>query len=250
MESKLIDTVIFDLGGTLIEYAGPYAVWPDLETPGFTAVYQHLNQNGWHLPEFETFKQTGFKLLPVRWKRAAAGEQNLELVDLLADVLHTNGVNSVPADFLVKAAELYESAICAQAVMMPDAREVVAQVKVAGFKVGLVSNTMFRGAAHIADMERFGLLDYFDAMVFSADVNKWKPTAAPFLHVLDKLGVEGGTAVYIGDDPGSDMVGGQRAGMRTIHYRSSNRFAEPADIQPDARIHKLTDLLPILTKWQ
>ena len=24
-----IQAIIFDLGGTLIEYAGPYAVWPD-----------------------------------------------------------------------------------------------------------------------------------------------------------------------------------------------------------------------------
>jgi putative hydrolase of the HAD superfamily len=246
----LLNTVIFDLGGTLIEYAGPYAVWPDLETPGFTAAYRHLNQNGWHLPALETFKQTGFELLPARWQRAAAGKQNLQLADLLAEVLHTNSVKDVPADLLAKAAELYEAAICAQAVAMPDAREVVAQVKAAGFKLGLVSNTMFRGSAHMADMERFGLLDYFDAMVFSADVNKWKPTAAPFLHVLAELGVEGETAVYIGDDPGSDMVGGQRAGMRTIHFQSSERFPNPEGIQPDARIHKLTELLPILSQWQ
>ena len=245
-----LDTVVFDLGGTLIEYAGPYAVWPELETPGFTAAYQHLNQNGWHLPEFETFKQAGFDLLPVRWQRAAAGKQNLRLVDLIAESLAATGVQGVPAGFLQKAAELYESAICAQAIPMPDAREVVAQVKAAGFKIGLDSNTMFRGTAHMADMERFGLLDYFDAMVFSADVNKWKPMAAPFLQVMAELEVVGETAVYIGDDPGSDMVGGQRAGMRTIHYRSSDRFAESLDIQPHARIEKLNDLLPILSKWQ
>jgi putative hydrolase of the HAD superfamily len=245
-----IDTIVFDLGGTLIEYAGPYAVWPDLETPGFLAAYRHLNQNGWQLPEFEQFKQAGFDLLPARWQRAAAGEQNLQLAGLLADVLQATGVGNVPDAHLDKAAQLYEAAICAQAVVMPDAREVVAQVKAAGFKIGLVSNTMFRGTAHRADMERFGLLDYFDAMVFSADVNKWKPTAAPFLQVLDELGATGETAVYIGDDPGSDMVGGQRAGMRTIHFQSSERFPNPKGIQPDARIHKLTELLPILSQWQ
>lgn len=245
-----VDTVVFDLGGTLIEYAGEFAVWPDLETPGFTAAYQHLNQNGWHLPEFEVFKQAGFAILPVRWQRAARGQQNLTVADLLADALQSNGITRIPQQSLEEAARLYEAAICAQATVMPQAREVVAQVKAAGFKLGLVSNTMFTGQAHMADMKRFGLLDYFDAMVFSADVNKWKPTAAPFLHVLDELGVDGETAVYIGDDPGSDMVGGQRAGMRTIHYRSSNRFAEPADIQPDARIEKLNDLLPILSQWQ
>jgi putative hydrolase of the HAD superfamily len=246
----MLDTVVFDLGGTLIEYAGPYAVWPDLETPGFTAVYQHLNQNGWHLPEFELFKQIGFEMLPVRWRLAAGGQQNLRLADLLGDVLLKLNISDIPAERLIEAAELYQVAICSQAELMPDAREVVAQIKAAGFKLGLVSNTMFTGAAHIADLERFGLLEYFDALVFSADLNKWKPTAAPFLHVLEELGSTGETAVYIGDDPGSDMIGGQRAGMRTIHYQSSQRFPEPEGVQPDARIHTLTQLLPILADWQ
>ena len=246
----MLDTVIFDLGGTLIEYAGPYAVWPDLETPGFTAAYRHLNQNGWRLPEFEQFKQTGFDLLPTRWQRAAAGVQNLRLVDLLAEVLQTTNAKTVPEANLAEAAKLYELAICAQAALITGAREVVAQVKEAGFKIGLVSNTMFTATAHLADLKRFGLLDYFDALVFSADVNKWKPTAAPFLHVLAELGVTGETAVYIGDDPGSDVVGGQRAGMRTIHFQSSQRFAEPEGVLPDARIDKLADLLPVLVQWQ
>ena len=54
------------------------------------AAYAHLNQNGWHLPEFEQFKQTGFELLPVRWQRAARGQQNLTVADLLADALQAS----------------------------------------------------------------------------------------------------------------------------------------------------------------
>jgi putative hydrolase of the HAD superfamily len=245
-----LNTVVFDLGGTLIEYAGEFAVWPDLETPGFMAAYQHLNQNGWHLPKFEQFKQAGFDMLPVRWQRAARGKQNLTVADLLADALQFNGVTRIPRSQLEKAARLYEAAICAQAKPIPNAKEIVAEVKAAGFKLGLVSNTMFTGAAHKADMERFGLLDYFDAMVFSADVNKWKPTAAPFLHVLAELGVSGETAVYIGDDPTSDVLGGKRAGMRTIHFQSSQRFSQLEGVHPDAQIKNLRELLPILTNWQ
>jgi putative hydrolase of the HAD superfamily len=174
----------------------------------------------------------------------------LTVADLLADALQTNGVTRIPRQYLEEAARTYEAAICAQAAAMPQAREVVAQVKAAGFKIGLVSNTMFSGQAHVADMARFGLLDYFDAMVFSADVDKWKPTAAPFLHVLDALGVAGETAVYIGDDPGSDVRGAKRAGMRAIHFHSSDRFAQPDDIQPDAQIKQLADLMAILSSWQ
>jgi putative hydrolase of the HAD superfamily len=244
-----IDTIIFDLGGTLIEYAGEYAVWPDLETPGFTAVYGHLNRNGRHLPEFEQFKQAGFDRLPGRWQAAMRGEQNLRLVDLLAETLNAVGVTSVPESKLIEAGILYEAAICSQAHPIPHAQETLAQVKAAGYKIGLVSNTMFTGAAHIADLKRFELVDYFDAMLFSADVNKWKPNAAPFEHVLAELGSGAETAVYIGDDPAGDIVGGHRAGMRAVHYLSSQRFVMPDGVQPDAQIRSLTELLPLLSHW-
>ena len=250
LEDKLIiNTVVFDLGGTLIEYAGEYAVWPDLETPGFTVAYGHLSQNGLHLPEFEQFKQTGFSLLPIRWQAAMRGEKNLRLVDLLAETLAELGVNGVPNDQLVAAAELYQVAICSQAAPIPGVKKMLTEIKAAGYKIGLLSNTMFTGAAHIADLERFGLVEYFDAMLFSADAAKWKPNPAPFLQVLAELGSGVETAVFIGDDPVGDIVGGQRAGLKTIHFQSSQRFHMPDGVQPDAQIQALDELLPALSRW-
>ena len=46
VQGRDIRAVIFDLGGTLIEYAGSYLHWPELETPGFMAAYEHLNGQG------------------------------------------------------------------------------------------------------------------------------------------------------------------------------------------------------------
>jgi putative hydrolase of the HAD superfamily len=140
-------------------------------------------------------------------------------------------------------------AIQQQAFVIEGAVAAVTAVKAAGYKVGLVSNTMFPGEMHQADMARFGLLDYFDTTVFSADVNKWKPNADPFLHVLGELGVGAETAVYIGDDPGSDVVGGRAAGMRTIYFPSSARFHKPNGVEPDGEIQSLAELLPLLASW-
>jgi HAD superfamily hydrolase (TIGR01509 family) len=131
--------------------------------------------------------------------------------------------------------------------MIPDAPQVLAGLKEAGYRLGLLSNTMFTGQAHIADLSRFGLDGYFDAMLFSADVGKWKPTAAPFLQVAEELEVGPATAVYIGDDPASDIVGGRRAGMRTIHFQSSDRFPTPNGVIPHARIERLVELPDALT---
>lgn len=245
----MIKVVIFDLGGTLIEYAGPFASWPELETPGFQAAYDVLNQNGRLLPPFSDFRQAGFRRLPMLWGAATRREKNFRVVDLLTAVLQETGVQSVTEDDLTAAAADYGRAIQAQAWLIDQALETVQQLRAAGYRVGLVSNTMFPGSLHRADLERFGLLPYFEALVFSADVNKWKPNAEPFLHVLAELQASPETAVYVGDDPGSDVVGGQAAGLRTIYFKSSDRFHPLPGVQPHAKITHLSQLPPLLSRW-
>jgi putative hydrolase of the HAD superfamily len=245
-----VSAVVFDLGGTLIEYAGTYERWPDLETPGFTAAYDYLRGQGVELPDFTRFRDLGFAALPGRWQGATAGAQNLRLIDFLAEVTQVCGVEAVEPAWLMEAAERYQAAVQAQAAPLPGARETVAHLKAEGYKLGLISNTMFAGKAHEADLERFGLIDYFDTMLFSADVNKWKPNPEPFIHVLEDLGVAPRAAVFVGDDPANDVIGGQRAGMRTVYYASSGRFSHPPEAQPDARIENLAELPPILARWQ
>lgn len=238
-----IDTIVFDLGGTLIEYAGPYAAWPDLETPGFKAAYAYLGEAGIDLPPFDRFRQTGFDLLPGRWRRAVAGEANLQLATLLEEVLHICcGRNGVGPEQIATAAARYEAAVCAQAKPLPGAAATLTYVKEQGYRMGLLSNTMFRGVAHRRDLARFGLIDYFDAMLFSADAGKWKPTPAPFRQVLAELEGAAETAVFIGDSPAHDIAGAQQVGMRTILIRSSQRFPLLETIRPDAAIRALAEL--------
>ena len=243
-----IKAVVFDLGGTLIDYIGRYASWPDLETPGFTAAYDYLHLRGVPLPDPDRFRMVGFDLLPGRWRQATSGQKNLTLPSLLAEVLTNFNIPAPDSALLVEAAERYQAAVCADAMPIPDGHEVLGLLQAQGLKLGLISNTMFTGRAHIADMEKFGLASFFDAMVFSADENKWKPNAAPFLHILAQLGVDPGTAVFIGDDPASDVVGGRRAGMYTVYFRSNDRFAAPDGVLPDATIHALRELPPLISR--
>lgn len=245
----MIKVVIFDLGGTLIEYAGPYGSWPALETPGFQAAYDALNQNGRLLPPFADFREAGFRRLPALWGAATRREQNFRVVDLLTAVWQDVGTAAVTAAELSAAAASYGRAIQAQAWLIDQAVETVQQVRAAGYRVGLVSNTMFPGSLHRADLERFGLLPYFEALLFSADINKWKPNAEPFLHVLDELQAGPDTAVYVGDDPASDVVGGQAAGLRTVYFKSNDRFHPLPGVQPHAEISHLAELLPLLRRW-
>ncbi len=244
-----IQAIIFDLGGTLIEYAGPYASWPELETPGLKAAYASLQGNGMAMPEFDLFCSAGFEILPGRWQLATRGLRNLRLQDFLVEILQSCDVQGLDAAAVPEAANLYEAAICAQALPIDGAEEVLALLKEQGYKIGLLSNTMFTGQAHIADLERFSLDGYFDAMLFSAEAGKWKPSAEPYLDLLDQLQVGPQKGVFIGDDPANDMVGGQSAGMRTILMRANQRFHQPENVFPDAEITHLSELPSVLAGW-
>lgn len=239
----MINAVVFDLGGTLIEYAGEWTAWPDLETPGFMAAYGYLQEQGVELPPFATFQAAGFAMLPQRWRGATRGERNLRLAELLAEVTAVCTPTPVSSAHLFQASKRYEQAISNQAHLMPHAHETLLTLKQQGYKLGLLSNTMFTGEGHISDLRRYGLLDYFDALLFSADVGKWKPNPEPFHHILADLGVEEATtAVYVGDDPASDVVGGRSVGMWTVFCVGNGRFPHPSHITPHATIPTLATL--------
>ena len=132
--------------------------------------------------------------------------------------------------------------------MLPHVPEIVAQLKEDGYKLGLISNTMFSGRIHMSDLQKFDLLRYFDSLLFSADANKWKPGAASFEHVLGELGVAAEESAFVGDDPAADVIGGLSAGMYTVHFRSSQRFSLPDSLEPDAIIESMLELPDVLAK--
>lgn len=243
-----INAVVFDLGGTLIEYAGDYSSWPELETPGMLAAYAYLDKRRISLPGTESFIRAGQAILPGRWLMATAGERNLTLPSLLEEMLATLKVEAPGEDVIEAAADQYESAVCDRATVMPHVPEIVAQLKDDGYKLGLISNTMFSGRIHMSDLQRFGLLHYFEALLFSADANKWKPGVAAFEHVLEELGVTAQESAFVGDDPAADVIGGLSAGLYTIHYRSSERFRSPDGVEPDASIDTMLELPQTLAR--
>jgi putative hydrolase of the HAD superfamily len=245
-----IKAVLFDLGGTLIEYAGRYSRWPELEIPGLTAAYERLAQLGAILPDRTRFVELGLASLPARWQAATRGERNLVLAEYLAELLiGCDGAGPHEPAMIADAAGQYEAAVCRDAVPVTGAKAVLAELKRAGHKLGLLSNTMFSGQAHLADLERFGMAGYLDAALFSSDAAHWKPSPEPFRRLLVMLAVPAGAAVFVGDDPASDVVGSQGAGLRAVYFRSSDRFHLPEGVRPDAEITALDQLPGLVAQW-
>jgi len=65
-------------------------------------------------------------------------------------------------------------------------------------------------------LERTGLARRGPAAVCSEHARAYKPHPRPFHIALDRLGVEPGSAVHVGDDAGEDRAGAQAAGLACV----------------------------------
>ncbi|MFL5942683.1 MAG: HAD family hydrolase [Gaiellaceae bacterium] len=117
-----------------------------------------------------------------------------------------------------------------------DAAPVLAELRAAGLRIGLVSNS----ARDVREFARHHGLEV-DAGISSFHHGHTKPHASIFRAVLELLGVEPGGAVMVGDTIADDIEGALALGMRAILI---DREARNPDFEP--RIETLNDLLPIL----
>ncbi|WP_059105739.1 HAD family hydrolase [Shouchella shacheensis] len=93
------------------------------------------------------------------------------------------------------------------------------------------------------------LVPYFDHIVISGAYGKGKPDKGIFEHALGLLNVANDEALMVGDNLWTDILGANRAGIRTAWINRTNK--EPAEeITPTYEISALEELYPILEKLE
>lgn len=96
------------------------------------------------------------------------------------------------------------------------ARELLERLK-GRYRLGLICNTgRTPGAMLKIVLQRLGIFEQFDAMVFSDVVGVRKPDPQIFRLALEGLGLAPDRAVHVGDDPATDMAGALDVGMRAV----------------------------------
>lgn len=84
-----------------------------------------------------------------------------------------------------------------------------------GSKTGIVSNT--EAVLTRFDLDCFPILRNVGAIILSSDVGVRKPDPAILRMALERLKADAASAVFIGNDWAEDIVGAQRAGIRAIY---------------------------------
>jgi len=245
----MIKAVIFDMGGTLMRFVRPGSgSWREFETPGIRGMYRYLIEQGHPIASHEDdFVEAMFARLAEGWQQSTGGHISLRAVDWIAAGAADHALTLDEAA-LTAAARRYALPIRADLVAAEGAARTLAALRDAGYRIGLISNTIWPAEIHMEDLAEIGLLQYLEHLIFSGEIGIWKPSRQIFQHALDALDVAPDQAVFVGDSPHEDIVGAHAAGMRAIWIRSSE--FPLGDVQPDASIATLPELLPILEHWR
>ncbi|MDE3155855.1 MAG: HAD family hydrolase [Acidobacteriota bacterium] len=105
-----------------------------------------------------------------------------------------------------------------------DARRLLARMRRAGWRVGLLTNGL--PGVQARKVAALGLAPLLDHVIYACEHGdgRGKPDPAAFRAAIVRLGVQPERCVFAGDDPWCDIAGARRAGLWSIRIRRG-RFA-------------------------
>ena len=92
--------------------------------------------------------------------------------------------------------------------------QILSQLRKEGYVLNLSSNTGFiEGETLRTTLANMGILQYFDFLIFSDEINASKPSSHFFQHVYDHIDVPKKAVLHIGDNPKADYQGAKNFGF-------------------------------------
>ena len=110
--------------------------------------------------------------------------------------------------------EAYFSAFSQQCHLLPGTLEMLGALK-DHYRLGLLSN-FTHGPAAWRIIDEAGLTPLFDVVLISGELGYRKPHPVVFQRLVECLGVGREQILYVGDDPGPDIVGAREAGIQPV----------------------------------
>ncbi len=225
INAEKIRGVIFDLGSTLLEYET--IPWDDLSLLCLDAGYEFLEKSGYSVPDKGDFIE---KYIAIRKKyRKLAGETLDEwiITDAIGDLLSAfdlNGSASLAEDFFAA----YHVPLARQVTMFADTPTVLRALKSGGYKIGLVSNTIFPEDAHVEELKKYAIFKLFDFTMFSSSFGKRKPHPEIYKRATELIGLAPEELLFVGDRYIEDYRGPIDFGMQAmIKYREGRVYPDP-----------------------
>lgn len=136
--------------------------------------------------------------------------------------------------------------------LRPTVKETLEELKNKGYRLGVISNTASLYSVFDV-LEAYGIRDYFETVTLSSVTGYRKPHPGIFQIALREMQAKAEECAYVGDTLSRDVIGAKRMHFgAAIQIKSflSNQKDEGVDSvwQPDHVVEKILDIVPYLEK--
>lgn len=100
----------------------------------------------------------------------------------------------------------------------------LAQLKAAGYRTGILSNTCEAHWQFVADGRYRFLVDFFESLILSYEVKSMKPDSKIYQAAIDEAQLEAEEILFM-DDRQENVDGALEAGLQAVHFTHGHRLA-------------------------
>jgi putative hydrolase of the HAD superfamily len=228
-----VKNVLFDFGDTLVQASPEY----NLDTCLWRLVKSLArNDISVSLEDVKRAYETTYRKIHTR---NSLQEVTYDVV--LSQTLSLCGYSLKPSDkAIVEAAEAFMECWMQAKTMEKNVPSLLRRLK-KKYSLSVVSNLAYSPAVR-KTLERFGVANYFDAIIVSADVGWRKPSPKIFKKALRTLGISASETVYVGDELDHDVEGAKKVGMHTILLKRPTTNMAASSVKPDAIVNEWKEL--------
>lgn len=205
--------IVFDLGGTLMQYEGmPYS-WVEFYQQGFDAIIQKYNCN----VSMEDI-QKSVQILKDFNPRVSGRE-----VEYSAEHIFSNALEHWNIDTPIKnCIETFWQGLKLSAKIYPDTIEVLKELKEKGYIIVTLTDLPNAMPDEIFKKDISELLSYFDYYVSSCVAGYRKPNCKGLQMISDKYGVPVTELVFVGDEE-KDRKTACNANCKFVHIQRTTK---------------------------
>ncbi len=245
--------VVFDLFDTLVDFRADLI--PVVEINGkperttSNHAYEALREKDYPVPPYEEFHRLWIETSKEVWGERDRDPEHREVTSEVRFGKFIGRLEGIPEERRGAAAriamETHMERLIGSTEFDSARLGMLARIRDAGIKIGLVSNFDSTSTAHRL-LNRTGIAAYLEATLISGEVGYRKPATRLYLQVAKLLGVEPGRVLFVGDNFEADVAGPQSAGMPCAWLNPKGAAPPDEAAPPDFEIKSLSEVPGIL----
>ncbi|MBU1260586.1 MAG: HAD family hydrolase [Planctomycetes bacterium] len=244
MAEQKIQAVLFDIGETLLVFGKVDAV--ALFKKGGKLAYEFLKNHNQPVKSLRFFLVRHLIVIRLLNLWSNIIKRDFDSSEILKKVEQFNGIKLTEAQWQEFAWRWYKP-LSKLTQIEPDIKQTLSKLKQAGIKLGLLSNTFINATTLERHLAQIGILDFFDARLYSYQFKYRKPNKKIFIEAAEKIGIRPENVLFVGDRLDMDAAGALEANMTAVlkkAYTNTNKNI-PQNV---IKIERLAELVGVVER--